>query len=66
MRHRTYTNFLRVTNILMTQKHYDGATAADLASKVFDHVEHDPLHRSADYFIGLILPLEEFNAEYGL
>lgn len=61
-----YIDFLHIMNRLMTEKHYDSATAADLASKVFDHVEHDPLHRPVEHFIGLILPLEEYNAEYGL
>ena len=63
---RTYLDFIRVMSILITEKHYDNETAADLASKVFDHVEHDPLHRTADHFVSLILPLEEYKAEYGL
>ena len=61
-----YIDFLHIMNRLMTEKHYDSATAADLASKVFDHVEHDPLHRAAEHFYDLILSFEDYKAEYRL
>lgn len=61
-----YTNFLHIMSRLITEKHYDNATAADLASKVFYHVEHDPLRRSAEHFYDMILSREDYYAEHGL
>lgn len=69
MKRKTYRNFMLVFDILQDVKHYNPQEAERLTRRVFENVEADSgngkLNRPAEYFIDLILPAEEFYAEYG-
>ena len=69
MKRKTYKNFILIMDMIQDLKHYNPQEAERLTRKVFENVEADKgpgkLNRSAEYFIDMILPAEEFYAEYG-
>lgn len=65
MRNKTYRNLMRVWNILQRDYHYEKEEALQLAHKVFENVEADKEYgnRTAEDFLAMILPAEEFYAQ---
>lgn len=66
MRNKTYRNLLIVWNKLQRDYHYEKEEARILAHRVFDNVEADKGYgnRTAEDFLAMILPAEEFYAQY--
>ena len=66
MRNKTYHNFMRVCKYLQEVKHYETDEARQLAHKVFENVEADKEYgnRTAEAFMHMILPAEEYYAQY--
>lgn len=66
MRNKTYRNFMRVWNTLQKVHGYEKEEARKLAHLVFENVEGDKAYgnRTAEQFLAMILPAEEFYAQY--
>lgn len=66
MKRKTYRNFLSVYQTLQDVHHYNRSEAEKLAHKVFENVEADKGYgnRTAEHFLAMILPAEEFYEMY--
>lgn len=66
IKNKTYYNFMRIKNILMSPAYgYDSEDASKLTHRVFENVEADRqfMCRPAEFFLGMILPKDEFESQ---
>jgi hypothetical protein len=61
MRKKTYNNVLRAGKLIQ-KKGYEKQEALEMALKVFDNHENDV--QPIEFYIGMIIPKEEFKEMY--